>query len=102
MLLSQNRTIFWDYIKNTKDKMKQLQKNMDNPNIPDAVRLELKSNCDKISSELAAMRILLVGPTIKSMEEWNEHKQNIAILQAKIADSIKQSIMANHAPVRKK
>ena len=102
MLLSQNRTIFWDYIKNIKDKMKQLQKNMENPDIPDFVKLEFKLNCDKISSELAAMRILLIEPAIKSMEEWNTHKQNIAILQAKIADSIKQSIVANHAPVRNK
>ena len=100
MLLSQNRTIFWDYIKNTKDKMKQL--NINNLCIPDSAKIEIKSNCDKISGELVAMRILLVGPTIKSMEEWNTHKQNIAILQAKIADSIKQSIMANHAPVRRK
>ena len=44
------------------------------------------------------MRILLIQPEIKSMYEWDDHKQNIAILQSRITDNIKQAIMANHAP----
>ena len=100
MLLSRNKTIFWDYIKNTKDRMKQFDIN--NPNIPDSLKPELAKICDKISKELTDMRILLTQPEIKSMDEWNDKKQNIAILQNQIADKIKQSIMSNHAPINTK
>ena len=100
MLLSRNRTIFWDYIKNTKDRMKQFDIN--NQNIPDSLKPELAKICDKISKELTDMRILLTQPEIKSMDEWNDKKQNIAILQNQIADKIKQAIMSNHAPIKTK
>ena len=98
MLLSRNKTIFWDYIKDTKDKIKQLDIDMNKIELPDSLKQDLKQNCEKISSELTTMRMMLVEPELKSMEEWNSRKQNIAILGAKIADKIKQEIMANHAP----
>ena len=98
MLLSRNKTIFWDYIKNTKDKINQLQKNINNENLPEVLKQAIEKDCEKIKNELTDMRILLIQPEIKSMDEWNDHKQNIAILQSRITDNIKQAIMANHAP----
>ena len=98
MLLSRNKTIFWDYIKNTKDKINQLEKDTNNANLPEVLKRTIEKDCNEIKNELTDMRILLIQPEIKSMDEWDDHKQNIAILQSRITDNIKQAIMANHAP----
>ena len=87
-----------DYIKNTKDKINQLQKNINNENLPEVLKRTIEKDCNEIKNELTDMRILLIQPEIKSMDEWDDHKQNIAILQSRITDNIKQAIMANHAP----
>lgn len=100
MLLHENKTIFWDYIKHTKDRIKLLRKDINIIDVPDFLKQELNNDCDKISAELAAMRMLLIETNAKNIEEWEKHKQIITSLQNKIFQSIKNATLANHAPVK--